>query len=412
MRFTFKLAIATVGALLGALVAPMPSYAATGVDSSFGTSGLVIGSLSGADQASSVAIQSTGKIVFTSGNAQNKWKVGRLNTNGTLDTSFGNGGYWTGYDGQLRDLTVDKDNNILVVGRNETPNSGNYGTLFRIAPNGGATTGFPPDGTPCGCSYSQVRATNSRIYVAGQDSNAEATVANMNRYLINGSLDYSYGFDGVLLIPMTGPSAPGSSPSLDVDASGLPIALITTNGETRLIRNLNDGSADTSYGGTVAGNPIGSAGLLVLPKGKAVAGLSFADHANFTFFNDAGQIASSVALPAGATPVDTAVTKGGAVALVYRTANSWGIIKTNQNGVVDTGFGNQGWLTQSTNIVPTAVAADNDGRVVIVGATTNNADWAATRVDIDGTAAPAVDWFTQLLINFWKWLLSLFGITF
>ena len=50
--------------------------------------------------------------------------------------------------------------------------------------------------------------------------------------------------------------------------------------------------------------------------------------------------------------------------------------------------------------------------MVIAGASSNNADWAATRVDIDGTASPAVDWFTQVLINFWRWLLSIFGITF
>jgi len=323
MHLIFRFTIAIVAALVGALVAPLPSYAATGVDSSFGTNGLAIGNLSGADQATAVAVQSTGKIVFTSTNAQNKWKVGRLNTNGTLDTSFGVGGYWTGaFDGHLRDITVDKDNNILVVGVNETPNYGNQGTLFRIAPNGGATTGFPAEGASGGCPFSQVRATNSKIYVACQYSSATETTAIMIRYQINGALDYSFGFDGAVFTSLTTPSAAGSSPSLDVDASGLPIELISTNGETRLLRNLNDGGKDASYGGTVAGNPTGAVGLSALPNGKAVAGLSFADYANFTFFNTSGQVASSVALPAGATSVDSVVTKGGAIALVYKTATS------------------------------------------------------------------------------------------
>lgn len=72
MHLIFRFTIAIVAALVGALVAPLPSYAATGVDSSFGTNGLAIGNLSGADQATAVAVQSTSKIVFTSTNAQNK----------------------------------------------------------------------------------------------------------------------------------------------------------------------------------------------------------------------------------------------------------------------------------------------------------------------------------------------------
>lgn len=411
MRLTLKLTIASVAAGFAALVAPLSASAATGPDNSFGTNGTAIGNLPGNDRATAVAVQSSGKIVFTVANAQNKWKVGRLNTNGSLDTSFGVGGYWTGYDGQARDLAVDKDDNILVVGRDARPNSSNYGILFWVGPNGGVASGFSSDGTPCGCMYSQVQVTNSKIYVSGYDSNETDTYANMNRYLINGSLDYSYGFDGISFVPVPGTTAAGATPSLAVDASGLPVALLSTSSETRLVRNLNNGAPDASYGGLVAGHPTGSVGLSMLPNGKAVAGLTWADHANFTFFDTTGQVTSSIALPAGATPVDTSVTKAGAVALVYKTANSWGVIKTNTDGAINTNFGTAGWLTQTTNLTPSAISADKDGRIIVVGATTNNADWAASRIDIDGTAPPAMDWFTQLLFAFWRWLLSIFGIT-
>ena len=411
MRHTFKLAITSVTAVFAVLVAPLPSSAATGPDSSFGNNGTALGNLPGNDRATAVAVQSSGKIVFTVANAQNKWQVGRLNTNGSLDTSFGVGGYWTGYDGQARDLAVDKDDNILVVGRDGRPNGSNYGTLFWVGPNGGVASGFPPDGTPCGCMYSQVQVTNSKIYVSGYDSNETDTYANMNRYQINGSLDYSYGFDGISFVPVPGTTTPGATPSLAMNTNGLPVALLSTSSETRLVRKLNNGALDASYGGPVAGAPTGSVGLSTLPNGKAVAGLSWPDHANFTFFDTAGQAASSIALPAGATPVDTAVTKAGAVALVYKTANSWGVIKTNADGAINTNFGTAGWLTQTTNLTPAAISADKDGRIIVTGATTNNADWAVARVDIDGTAPPAMDWFTHLLFAFWRWLLSIFGIT-
>lgn len=393
------------------VAAAAPGSAAVGVDTSFGSGGSTAGSLSGADRAGAVAIQSTGRILFTVTNAANKWKVGRLNTNGTLDTSFGVGGYWTGTDGTAADLAVDKDDNILVVGRDQAPMGGNYGTLLWLAPNGTPAAGFPAGGTKCGCDYSRVAVSNSRIYVSGQESNPDTTYAAINRYHLTGNLDYGFGFDGLTFTPVPGSSPIGSAPSLDVDSAGLPVALISTADQTQLVKKVNNGAPDSAYGGVVPGNPTSTTGLSVLPNNHAVAGLIWADHANFTFFDGAGQVASSIALPAGATPRATAVTKAGAVVLAYSHGNEWGLIRANQSGLIDTTFGNQGWLTQSTNFNPRAMTADRDGRVVLVGGTSDGADWVATRVDIDGTAPPAMDWFTQMLLNFFRWLLSIFGIT-
>src|SRR5436305_222441 len=73
----------------------LPSYAAFSLDPSFGTGGKVITSFGTDAYAMHVAIQSDGKAVaagYNSNNGHKNWAIGRYNTDGTLDTSFGTNG--------------------------------------------------------------------------------------------------------------------------------------------------------------------------------------------------------------------------------------------------------------------------------------------------------------------------------
>ena len=144
------------------------------LDTSFGSGGSVTVGLSGNyDTASSVAIQSDGRIVvagYGQGpvfNYQYQFGVVRLNgSDGSLDTSFGgDGSVTTGIDGArafASSVAITAGGRIVAGGYTTTNNADGrfmvvrYGTAINTAPSGTANTGAPYSGSeerpsPSGC---------------------------------------------------------------------------------------------------------------------------------------------------------------------------------------------------------------------------------------------------------------------
>ena len=93
------------------------------LDSSFGTGGYFIQDIaSGDDYGYSLAIQSDGKILLGGYcyDASNKFCIARFNSNGSLDSSFGTGGYViqdiASGDDYGRSLAIQSDGKILLGG--------------------------------------------------------------------------------------------------------------------------------------------------------------------------------------------------------------------------------------------------------------------------------------------------------
>jgi uncharacterized delta-60 repeat protein len=89
----------------------------------------------------SVAIQPNGKILiggyFPSSSGSNINGIARLNSDGTLDTSFNPG---TGVDSDVQSIAIQSDGKILIWGR-----TGNFNSLFsRLNENGSLDTSFNP----------------------------------------------------------------------------------------------------------------------------------------------------------------------------------------------------------------------------------------------------------------------------
>jgi len=110
------------------------------------------------DIATSVGLQSTGKIIVggianQSGNGDSEFALARLNTNGTLDTSFGSEGrILTGFNSNKNDgaqaLIVLTNNQILAAGFAETGSPSNFALAqFSSFISGGLT---PPPGDDSG----------------------------------------------------------------------------------------------------------------------------------------------------------------------------------------------------------------------------------------------------------------------
>ena len=98
-------------------------FSATGtLDNTFGTSGKTITDMGiNADQSSAVVIQPDGKIVSggTGSAGNNNFTVVRYNTNGTIDSSFGASGIMTQtlrFSSEISDLALQSDGKIIAAG--------------------------------------------------------------------------------------------------------------------------------------------------------------------------------------------------------------------------------------------------------------------------------------------------------
>ena len=89
--------------------------AAGALDTTFGTNGVVTTSFADSAAATSVAIESDGKIIVGGGD-----DLARYNADGSLDTTFGTGGKVTASAGSninIQSLALGGDNGIVVAGR-------------------------------------------------------------------------------------------------------------------------------------------------------------------------------------------------------------------------------------------------------------------------------------------------------
>ncbi len=115
-------------------------------DNAFGTNGIVIEDLgtNTADNSFDLAIQSTGKLVF-GGNSSNTPTLVRLNTDGTLDTSFDSDGIFsTGEVGSASEILVQSDDKIIMVGTGGPAPT--QSMLIRMMPDGGFDNTFGTSG--------------------------------------------------------------------------------------------------------------------------------------------------------------------------------------------------------------------------------------------------------------------------
>ena len=262
------------------------------LDTSFGGTGKVITPISSShDAASSVAIQSDGKIVAagTSGNFPNfDFAVVRYNTDGTLDTSFNGTGKVITQVGSSGDVAysvaIQSDGKIVVVGYSFN-GAGAAFAVVRYNTNGSLDTSFNGTGkviTPMGSNdvaRSVAIQSDGKIVVAGNSPNDGADPAfAVVRYNTNGSLDTSFGGTGKVITQVS--SGVESANSVAIQADGKIVVAGGSQGadyDFAVVRYNADGSLDTSFNGTgKVVTPIGSRGdhassVAIQPDGKIVA---------------------------------------------------------------------------------------------------------------------------------------------
>jgi len=185
------------------------------IDTSFGVSGIqFLFTNTGVNVGRSVAIQTDGKIVAVgyAANAANdsSWLMAvRLNTNGTLDTTFDtNGVQVVAIDSSwniAESVAIQADGKILMGGYYYSLSSGRYiNAVVRLTTVGALDATFGTGGTASvsvgtGQAFGQDLAiqADGRILLVGFTSNDEWEVIRLNA---NGSADTSFSTDGIVTL--------------------------------------------------------------------------------------------------------------------------------------------------------------------------------------------------------------------
>ena len=314
------------------------------LDNTFGTNGTVrsvIGSGSD-DQAYSVAIQSDGRIVaagFSTGGSGNAFALARYNTDGTLDSTFGTNGttrnYISGGDGTgdgASSVAIQSDGKIIAAGSSGVGDPVHFAfALARYKTDGSLDSTFGTNGTTRNYigggngtddeANSVAIQSDGKIVAAGVSTDVSGHYAfALARYKTDGSLDSTFGTNGTARNDISGGGDYNDHAfSVAIQGDGKIVAAGSSyNGSSyafALARYTTDGSLDSTFGidGTTRntinggnGTDDDAASVALQSDGKIVAAGHSADASGYDAFTLARYVVHSVDISvSGATSIGT-----------------------------------------------------------------------------------------------------------
>lgn len=284
------------------------------LDMSFGNDGTVTTDFeSGYDWPYAVAIQADGKIVVVGESRSGyptymDFAMARYNSDGTLDTSFGDAGTGlvttaisTGNDA-ASGVLIQPDGKIVLVGWAHNIGSDRYDfALARYNPDGSLDASFDEDGLVTSnfgsdsSGFSVAIQADGKIVAAGEWYASSTTYRDfaLVRYNINGSLDTSFGSGGLVNTDFSSAYDSGSSVVVQPDGK-IVVAGYSHQGATNidfaLARYDTNGNLDATFGtgGLVVTDFAGSRdygyGVALQADGRiVVVGTSFQPSTSYDF---------------------------------------------------------------------------------------------------------------------------------
>ena len=376
------------------------------LDVSFGNGGIVTTAFgSGNDYGYDMALQSDGKIVVAGQAADADFAVARYNPDGTLDTTFnGTGKVTTDFSGGVdsgNGVALQADGKIIVVGES-THGSRHDLALARYNTNGSLDTSFGQAGTgkivtivsTIGSGSIGVRVavqTDGRIVVGGY-----AMFSNFDfflvRYIADGTLDNTFGLGGLVNTDMSGTNEVLYGLVLQGDgkivASGYDYA-----GRFQVGRYNTNGSLDSSFNGTGKGELVsgGGYGAVLMADGHIVVFGNSSD-SNFKVVrytaNGTYDTSTTTAISFGSNGSNTGVVQGdGRIVAVGASfngntgSNDFALVRYNTDLSLDTGFHSTGIVTThigSSGASARGAAMQSDGRIVVAGYSSNGSKYIFT----------------------------------
>lgn len=222
------------------------------LDDSFGYSGWVMTTF-GAGRVNDMAIQPDGKIIVIGRDIRSDFAIVRYNSDGSLDASFSDSGvvitdlgaYDTGYN-----LIIQPDGNILVAGTSDKGNMHSDFALVRYKNNGSLDRTFGVNGKVitdsndwCESGYDIILQPDGKIVMVGEYPDVGTLLV---RYHSTGSLDTSFGDGGkVFTAGVYGYHLVSQSDGKIIVGGNI---WNRPGSDFGLIRYNNNGSLDTSFG--------------------------------------------------------------------------------------------------------------------------------------------------------------------
>ena len=413
--------------------------------------GVVTTDLGGTDSGYSLALQKDGKIlvagdtVNSNGDNDYNFALVRYNKNGSLDTSFGNGGevitdFGHTYD-YGRSVVVQADGKILMAGYSNAKGSNYDFTVVRYNSDGSLDTSFGSGGkvfTPVGSrddyAYAITLQKDNKILVAGTALGSDGTKDfALLRYNSDGSLDASFSADGKVTAAITDEIPINSNISYVPPYNEVAYSLTAqTDGKILLsgscsnvaiavMRFNSDGTLDNSFSNdgkvafSIASQGSSSHAVTTQQNGKILVAGSYekVGYGGFVVarFNTDGSLDKSFSNDGIATfdPSDAGLpsvyTSGSAESIIvqpngrilvtghmtvwtgggnYLTEDFF-LVRLNSDGSLDTSFSGDGVVITNLGANDEAYSASlqADGKILVAGK--SNGDFVLARYNADGS---------------------------
>ncbi len=348
------------------------------LDNTFGSGGVVTTPIGVSDsEARSVAIQEDGKIVvagdYSNGFNNDDFVIARYDSDGTLDFSFGTNGITLTPIGEHNDepnsIVIQSDGKIIAAGRTYNVTEGDY-ALVRYNSNGSLDDSFGNNGIKITSiensseqAYDVAKLSNGKIVATGSiDSDTNGSNSITVRYNADGSLDNTFGDNGIVITEVKYSMEYTTSVVLQNKNDNEKIITLSniwngSDNDFALNRFNPDGTLDNTFG--INGKTI-----------KSIKDSSSDDFESLIIQNDGKIIAS------GSTYIDN---ERHSVAVRYTS-----------DGSLDNTFGMGGIaLLPANNSVDFVYSAaiQNDGKIIACGYSylNNGAVFAAVRYNVDGS---------------------------
>jgi len=253
-----------------------------------------------------VAIQTDGKIIvggnFLFYNTTSSIRISRLNEDGTLDTSF-NSNVGSGFNFAVQAIAIQNDGKIIAIGGFALYNGTNVGKIARINTDGTLDTSFNVGGSGfvTGNGIIIKIQSDGKILVVGAFSDYNGTsVNNIVRINLDGTIDNTFNVGGS--------SSNGQIRNIDIQSDGKMIIVgdfTSYNGTSvgKIARINTDGTLDTSF--NIGGSGLNNIAYAVAIQsdGKIIVG------GGFTSYN--GTSANRIAYLNSDGTLDTSFNVGG-----------------------------------------------------------------------------------------------------